>query len=362
MTSNDKTSIKFCLFSDFHYWRGKYLNSLDDLDAILARAYASGASLVLQAGDLCQNRIESPELDDALLRNVYGLPVYGIYGNHDMEAHMRDGMNNMALITPLLTNDKDVVWGTPDGAPSPDGSIAYYYFEKNGFRFICLDSNYSWNPELCFWEHNRPGSWGAPAGNEHVHSLGPLQLVWLDTVLTDAAKRGLQCIIMSHEGFSTLGKRSPDADAVCAMYAKANGIRRDTVLMSINGHWHTHNIKIEDGVFYLQMNVTRCAAEDYLNREQPNHYPEDLMYNIFSGYGEDGRPQFSSVPVISAVRSASTWYFRDALSAIITVTHEGKITIDGMETDWLGGVHSPWQNAFQKPYIMSGEWQLDVKA
>ena len=357
--TNEKQSIKFSLFSDFHYLRTDYLNTLGDLQGILDRAHENGAELVIQAGDFCQNRVESPELDETFLNNTYGLPVYGIYGNHDMEHHMSDGANNMGYITPLLTNNTSVVWGTADGKIG-DGSIAYYYFEKNGFRIVCLDSNYSWNASKECWEHNLPASWGAPAGNEKVNALGPRQIEWLDDVLTDAASKQMQCIIVSHEGFSTLGNNSPDSERVREIFGKVNGIHRGTVLMAINGHWHTHNVKIEDNVFYLQMNTSRCAAESYANRDRPTHYPDDMTYEVFAGYDEDGEKIFKTQSVNCAERSNSTWFFADALNAIITVTHDGKITMEGMETDWLGGVLPPEPTMYMKPYVMSGEWQLEV--
>lgn len=361
MSNRKNGTLKFSLFSDFHYLRGHYINTLGDLQAILDRAAASEVDLVIQAGDFCQNRIDSPELDDVYLNNRYGLPVYGIYGNHDMEWHRRDQSNNMKLITPLLTNDQSVIWGTEDGSFAEDGSIAYYYFEANGFRVVCLDSNYSWSAEREAWEHNLPGSWGAPEGNERVNSLAPTQLAWLERVLSDAAERAIPCIVVSHEGFSTLGKNSPDSEVVREIFRRVNAVRRGTVLMAINGHWHTHNIKIEDGVFYLQMNTSRCAAENYAIRDLPPHYPEDMTYDIFAGYGEDGGMRFDNVPLNTAERAASCWYFRDALNAIITVTKDGKIKMEGMETEWLGGVEPPQLTMYMKPYVMSGEWELNLQ-
>ena len=355
----EENQLKFSLFSDFHYLRGHYINSLEDLQKILRRAHESDVDLVIQAGDFCQNRVDSREVDDVFLRNPYNLPVYGIYGNHDMEWHLRDGANNMKLITPLLTNDPNVTWGTSDGKPAEDGSIAYYYFEAKGFRIVCLDSNYSRSEERQAWEHNLPGSWGAPEGNQKVNSLGPVQLAWLDGVLTDAAEKRLPCIVVSHEGFSTLGKNSPDSEAVRGIFKKVNEIRSGTVLMAINGHWHTHNIKIEDNVFYLQMNSTRCCAENYCNRNLPHHYSDQLTYNEFAGYGENGEMLFEPKPIVSAARVNSVWYFQEPLNAIITVTKDGKITMEGMETDWLDGVAYPTPSIHHKPYVLSGEWELN---
>lgn len=83
------------------------------------------------------------------------------------------------------------------------GSIGYYYFDnEKGFRVVCLDINYSWNTSKSIWEHNRENSYGPPSENIKGDSLGPVQLSWLEDVLTDAAQKGISCIVTAHTSIS----------------------------------------------------------------------------------------------------------------------------------------------------------------
>jgi predicted MPP superfamily phosphohydrolase len=153
-------TLKMGVFSDFHYRKFAYPGTLRDLDAILKRSADEEVDFVIHGGDFCNNYHESPELKKAWLDNKYGLPVYGIYGNHELELmnHGVQGLDEehpMQYVTPFLTNRADEVhWGTPDGKPAKWGEVAYYWFEKNGFRFVCTDTAYSRNPETGEWVHN----------------------------------------------------------------------------------------------------------------------------------------------------------------------------------------------------------------
>ena len=106
------------------------------MNAIMDRANESGSSFVLSAGDMCNDFIGSPELVEAFKNNQHGLTVANVYGNHELES----ANNSMEYVTPTLTNNKNVIWGTADG--SMDTNIGYYYFEENGFRIVCIDTNY----------------------------------------------------------------------------------------------------------------------------------------------------------------------------------------------------------------------------
>ena len=128
-------TVTFALFSDFHYKQGMYSTSIADMNAILDCANKANASFILSGGDFCNDFKGSPELMKAFLENKYNMPAYNIYGNHELEAG-----NSMDFVTPLLTNDKNVVWGTKDGKVG-DGSIAYYYVDRDGFRIVCTDNN-----------------------------------------------------------------------------------------------------------------------------------------------------------------------------------------------------------------------------
>ena len=120
--------VRFLVFADLHYKKGMYAVRLEDLKKIMARAKENGVDFVLHAGDFCNDYCGSPELIKEYLES--DLSVYGVYGNHEQESRN----NSMTAVTPRLTNDTRVVWGTSDSSMS-DGSVGYYYFEKKGYRF-----------------------------------------------------------------------------------------------------------------------------------------------------------------------------------------------------------------------------------
>lgn len=120
--------MRFVVFADFHYKKGMYAPTVGrDLMPIIERARSSGADMIIHAGDLCNDYLGSPELFDALLRNRYDIPVFGAYGNHELEG----AGNTMEVVTPRLMN-RPVVFGTPDGKFSPD--VGYYHVDIDGYR------------------------------------------------------------------------------------------------------------------------------------------------------------------------------------------------------------------------------------
>lgn len=346
---NAKT-VTFTLFSDLHYWEGWYIASIADLESIMKRANDSNSDFVMQAGDFTNNVSGSPELYKTYLQNEYGLPVYGVYGNHEME-----NKDSMQTVTPTLTNDKNVIWGTEDGKIG-NGNIGYYYFDFNGFRMICLDSMYSWNPTTKAWEHNRTNSYSYASGNEKGYSLGPDQLLWLAKVLDDAASKELSCIVTSHRGFAISYSESPDGEAVRALYKKANEKRPGTVLMSISGHLHTNHTEVIDNVLHLDMNTVRNGGYKVGGT---SHYTNQEFEYTF--YDNDGKALGSSTQKIGYLTHAKdTWFFKDPLSAVVTVSTTGKITVEGSETEWIDGIVPPWKASGMEPKVDSGVFELQL--
>ena len=329
--------LTFTLFSDFHYCEGGYIASIADLNAILDRADASDSDFILSAGDLCNHMIASPELLKTLHhhRKPDGtiLPAYNVYGNHELEG----AGNSMEVVTPTLTNDPDVIWGTPDG--KMDANIGYYYFEKNGFRIVALDSQYSYNSTLGEWEHSQTASWGPPAGNSPTNALGPVQLAWLEEVLTDAAGKELPCIVVAHDGFSGLfANSSSDAATVRSIFKKVNDRKAGTVRMCINGHIHTNHQGYNEGVFYLDMNTTR---NNWWQAKPVDHYTDEMTYPR-EWYDEEGNLiRITEEPIASLGMGRHTWFSADPISTVVTIDENGTIHLDGTESDWIYGVLPP---------------------
>lgn len=327
--------LTFALFSDFHYMDGTYMSTIADMQAILERANNANASFIIHAGDFCNDYSGSPELFKTYLKNSYNLPALGIYGNHELESIG----NSMKVVTPLLNNDianKNVVWGTPDGEIG-DGSIAYYYYEVNGFRMVCLDTNYSYNETIGKWEHNATATSSPAATNKYWHSLGPVQLKWLEDTLMDAAEKDIPCIVFSHANLSGVlpYNPSPDYKTVQEIFAAANDKEPGTVLMAINGHIHTNHINVVDNVLYLDVNTVRNGV---WQEEKQDIYTDETFKYI--KYDDDGNPvgEATDRSLDELYYGKNTWFFKDPLSAIVHISSSGRIVIEGSETEWISDV------------------------
>ena len=264
--------------------------------------------------------------------------------------------NNMKVVTALL-NNREVVWGTTDGKIG-DGSIGYFYYETNGFRIICLDTNYSYDTKTKAWEHNGPATSGAPSENTSSGSLGPTQLKWLERTLTAAAVKGIPCIVVSHYSFSGVWSSSPDAAAVRIIFKKANDMCAGTVLMAINGHLHTNRAQIVDDVLYFDMNATRNVV---WRSDKVEHYNDSSHTFKYVTYNSDGSPQYAIKKSLNSLSMGkNTWFSADPLSAIVTVSTSGRITIEGMQSEWIYGVVPPNTTSAQGPVVLTESFDLPI--
>lgn len=323
--------VAFGLFSDFHYKKGMYSATVDDLRSIFNRAKKVGAQFMVHCGDFCNDYKGSPEIVKEYLENNCSLPVYGAYGNHDLET----ADNSMEYVTPLLTNDKNVTWGTPDGKIG-DGSIGYYYVDRCGYRLILTDTNYSFSPEKGVWEHNRTGSYCPPENNLFGYSLGTAQFVWLEELLIRSAREEKSCIIIGHGSFAgKFHSATPDAEAMRNLFARANAVRGGTVIMAVNGHFHTNHMEIVDDVLYVDMNSTRNAL---WKADGAPHYKDGHTYEYADYDGKGNFIECYKRNLSELSMAQNTCVTSDPLSAVATISDDGKITIDGTESSWAYGV------------------------
>ena len=303
--------LKFLVFADFHYRKRMYAVKVEHLQQIMDRAKAENVDFVIHAGDFSNGYRESPEIIEPFINNSYGLPVYGIYGNHELE-HKDDDMD---YVSPLLCN-RPVVWGEQGG---------YWYADIKGMRVIGLDTNYSYSEERDAWEHSQ--SHRSPEGNVKVNSLGTQQLAWLEQVLADTASEGRKAIVFSHAALTELWEYSPDAKVVQGIFAKYPG----TVLLAVNGHLHTDHFAVEDGVAYFDVNA---AINGDWWPMQEHHYTEEDTFD-FEDYDAEGKLVSTEKMRLKDLKQGlNTWFFETPLSAVITVEDNGKITIEGSEARW----------------------------
>ncbi len=339
-------NLKFTTFADLHYKKIWYAATVKDVETILKRAEKFKADFVLHEGDFCNNYMQSPELVNAYLKNNQGLKVYGVYGNHELESEN----NSMEFVTPLLTNDYEVVWGTKDGEIG-DGSIGYYYFDKNGYRIICTDTNYSYDPEANLWKHNETNSFGPPKGYTNENALGAEQLKWLEELLISSAKEEKTCIVVSHTFFcSKWGGCSSDSDAVHELFKKVNAMHPRTVIMQISGHEHINRMETIDNIFYITVNA---AINGFWKPKRTNHYNDNENQPfILTDYDENGNYLSEKTIGLGELWFAPlTHFFEEPLSANISIIGDKKIVVEGMKTNWRYNVIP--EADMLRPYEMS---------
>ena len=105
-----------------------------------------------------------------------------------------------------------------------------------------------------------------------------------------------------------------------------------------------------DGVLYLDMNTTRNGAW-YANGTP--HYTNETF--TFVEHDTDGNVVATAEKKVSELaNSQKTWYFTDPTSAIVTVSSNGKIIVEGGNTTWLGGIDPGRGAAGEEPVVSSG--------
>ena len=309
--------LKFLVFADFHYKKGMYASTLAHLEAILKRAQDDGAEFIIHLGDFCNDYAGSPEALNAYLHNRCSLPVFGIYGNHELETRG----NTMANVTPMLCS-ADVTFGGNDAG--------YWHYDTGAYRLIGLDTNYSFEPEASVWQHNLPASWGAPDGNLYANSLGLMQLCWLEETVAEAHRKGLKALIFSHAGLSGEWESSPDAAKIREIFGRYNG----TVLMCLNGHLHTDHFCTKDGISYFDVNTVLNGCWKVC---KTHHYSEKHTF-IRETFDADGNiTGTEDARLDTLAQGMNTWFFENPLSAIVEIT-DGGIKITGSRTEWKHGI------------------------
>ena len=153
--------LKFLVFTDSHYRKGMYRTGVEDLQKILRRAHEENVDFVVHAGDMCNDYQNSPEFINAYLNNSYDLPVYGVFGNHELESG-----NTMEFVAPRLCNRK-VHFGEPIYNETTAG---HWYTDIKGYRLIGLDTNFVYRQRGFdrIWE--RKTELGSPDGTFQVQN------------------------------------------------------------------------------------------------------------------------------------------------------------------------------------------------
>lgn len=329
--------MKFLVIGDFHYKKHMYISQVSDLERILARAAEEQVDFVIHVGDFSNDYAGSSEIIDLFLNNPYGLPVYGIYGNHELETG-----NTMDFVTPRLCN-RPVIF--------PEGQrIGYWYTDVGNFRLVGLDTNYSLSP-VGRWERSYDGSHCPPRENTQWCSLGPAQLAWLDAVLEDACKAEQKVLIFSHCPLWEIAYPAPDWPEARRIIQKYPG----TVLAAINGHVHTDHLAVIENTVYWDVNVARLGGWCHRNAY---HYETEHTYAYQDYIAGQKSGNVQQLPINSMTQATNSWFFADPLSAVATVTEDGCFRVLGAKTQWLYGVEPDYEADGMKPRIEDREVHL----
>ena len=290
---------KFLLFSDIHVVPDAFYDpSGRKLDIVIEAARREGVDFMIHAGDFCHGVDSDARAREAVERyNACGIPAYHSLGNHDTD--------NSSLAATLAAYNM----------PAP-----YYLFECHGIRFIVMSTNYC----------NVDGRWVPyEFGNyfRHGGSRGYVpreELEWLRARLEESR---CPCVIISHMSFERLDG-ALNADEVRAVIDAANARRKGTVLMCINGHYHTDHMRLLNNVCYLDMN----ASSYYWIDEPHDRYPSELT----------GR--------YSAMRN--TLVYDAPPYAVVSVSDDMEIDVRGHSSSMFMGV--TWFDVSDHPYDKAG--------
>lgn len=330
--------LKFLVLADLHYFKDVYHAPVESLEKIMARADEAEVDFVVHLGDFSNHYVDSPEIVRPFTENPYGLPVYGVYGNHELEKS-----GDIAFVNAALTN-QPVTFGREEDV----GETGYWYHDVKGYRLVGLDTNYMYHEGEDRWYHNSAETWPFVPGTKLPLSLGRAQLAWLRETLRDASEKGLPVIVFTHVDFTGQWHSSPDAEKVREIFAEFPG----TVKMAINGHHHTDRFMILDGIAYFDVNAVHNG---YWWPHKEHHYTTEQTY-VYTRYDHGLRLETYARPLTELRQAKNTWFFTEPTSAVVTLTERGTetdIEIEGCETAWMYGVLPPTDSDAVYPGIRS---------
>ena len=278
--------VKFSAFADLHHdmeWCG---DGEERLDFILDRAKRENVDFIIHLGDMTHEATAMKETLDKY--NNFEIPTYHVLGNHEMDR--------------CTLEDVVKAYNMPH---------EYYYFDKNGFRFIVLNANY-----MRIDGEDVPYS----MGNYFQHGkdrewVSQEQIEWMEEVVMSSP---YPMVIFSHGSLmredvtqSALKNREEVQNII--RKAHANGKR---IFMCINGHHHMDYMRIYEHVCYFDINsAMQCwMGSAYMHDYFPKEFNE--------------KHKGAKYTVI----------YTDPVHAIITLSEDGTIEIDGMKGDFMFGV------------------------
>ena len=125
------------------------------------------------------------------------------------------------------------------------------------------------------------------------------------------------------------------------IFREANALRKGTVILAINGHYHDNRHETFEDVLYLDVNTVRNGywqSEKYFPYAEENPHRPKYTFEYVS-YDENGNEKEREIRAVDSLKMSSrTLYFYSPLSATVTIEENGSIKVEGSSTNWLYGV------------------------
>lgn len=279
--------LRICAFADIHYFPGVFPHdSREWLERILDRAVQSRCDMVIHLGDLTHEPAACRDYVD--FYNDFRIPCHHVIGNHDDDGNAHE-----------------------ETLEAYNLERGHYHFDCNGFRFIVMDTNY------CLvngcWTHYSQGNYYAVARENrmNISRVPPEQLEWLEGTLEESP---FPCVVASHASFERAVCGSPDGAAVRRILNKANARHPGRVRLVINGHHHCNHMRLLDSIVYLDLNSASYQWTDDAHAAYPADYTSRWRL------------------------AGNTFFWDDPLSAIITLSQDGRIRVEGQKSRFHLGI------------------------
>lgn len=296
--------IKFAVFTDLHY--DHIHDGYERLKSFISEISKTDIDFIAELGDFCSPKPENRILIDML--DSTGKPHYHLIGNHDSDAFSKEQVLSFLRM-----------------------KNSYYSFRYGDVKFIALDT--------CFIKEESGYKPYSKRNHDASGGLYPIipsyELRWLEDQLKDDCP---YIVIFSHHSLENEFMKRGIANryVVQDMINRTNAAGKK-VLLCINGHDHADSMKKIGQTYYFGLN-----AMSYIwlgpSTEHFCYAPE-----IHKRY-----PFLKDLVLYS-----------EGLYAIITITEQGCIEIQGMKGHYQTvspeelGMHGMWNGRKIKPEISS---------
>jgi len=278
--------VKFLAFADYHYYP-KYILSDQPgrFEKIRDRAALNDVDFVIQLGDLCHQPSKMQEIVKKY--SAFPMPAYHVFGNHEFD------------------ND------TLEEALSGYGlGKSYYYIDINCFRFIITDTNYIYdNGEyIHFSKGNYFKYYPRP---ETFCYINDEQMQWIENTIMESP---YPCIVFGHESFDRQNVAIKNKQQFHDIIKRVNQDKK-RLFLCIHGHRHRDHIRVRNDVCFFEVN---SSSFEWIAGKTHDKFPPELV------------ERYKNIN--------HTIVYNEPVSAVITISEDGFIKIEGMNGSYYSDV------------------------